>query len=460
MSIPAIISQSIAQFSDRNDFESPELVDRAEINHEERVCLVLMSDTLGRAQVVFPADRIVNLDTLNRVMGRELRVIKQSDLQSLLDRYALRAIPAIPDITGIPTIVDASVRENDSDYAYLDVGEPDQLLKIKRSLFNEMLTKAQQNSFTRRISEIKPHKEAEKDQEEIAQAIEKFTSLRIKQRIEDTLELPPLPQSAQDIIRLRADPDASSDDLSTIVEKDPSLAAQVVSWAASSFYSAPGNVRSVHDAVIRVLGFDLVMNLSMGLSLGKTLNLPENEPEGFTPYWQKALWMALGTTALISKIEPSYRPSFGMAYLSGLLHNFGYLVLAHVFPPHHALICRYREANPHVDPSLIEAYCLDITSEQVGATLMNVWSLPEQVVSAIRHQKNPEFGGEFCQYAKILHLTQYMLGKLGIIPQTINTPPTETFEYFGISEETATNALMPLVETPEEVIGMAKMMKG
>ncbi|KZY95817.1 hypothetical protein A3744_34095, partial [Oleiphilus sp. HI0073] len=367
MSIPAIITQSIAQFSDRSDYETPELVRRAGVKDEERVCLVLMSDALGRAQVVYPADRIVNIDTLNRVMGRELKVIKQSDLQGLLDQYELRAIPAIPDITGIPPIVDSSLTENNSEYAFLDVGEPDQLLKIKRSLLNDMLVKGQQNSFTRLISDIKRHDEAEKDREEIVQAIEKFTSLRIKQRIEDTLELPPLPQSAQDIIRLRADPDASSEELSTIVEKDPSLAAQVVSWASSSFYSAPGNIKSVHDAIIRVLGFDLVMNLSMGLSLGKTLNLPENEPEGFTPYWQKALWMALGTTALISKIEPAYRPSFGMAYLSGLLHNFGYLVLAHVFPPHHSLICRYREANPHVDSSLIEAHCLELTGEQVGA---------------------------------------------------------------------------------------------
>lgn len=458
MSIPAIITKSFEQFSDRSDYESPELVNRAEVSNDARVCLILMSDTLGRAQVVVPADRIINVDTLNRVMGRELRVIKQSDLQSILDQYALRAIPAIPDITGIPTIVDSSLLENSSEYAYLDVGESDQLLKIKRCLLNEMMSKAQKNSFTRLISDIQRHDEAAKDREEIVQAIEKFTTLRIKQRIEDTLELPPLPQSAQDIIRLRADPDADSNELSTIVEKDPSLAAQVVSWAASSFYSAPGNVKSVHDAIIRVLGFDLVMNLSMGLSLGKTLNLPENEPEGFTPYWQKALWMALGTTALISKIEPAYRPSYGMAYLSGLLHNFGYLILAHVFPPHHALICRYMEANPHVDPSLIEAHCLELTSEQVGALLMNVWSLPDQVVSAIRHQKNPDYEGEFCQYAKILHLTQYMLGKLGVIPQTIHTTPTETLDYFGISEETATEALAPLVQSPEEVIGMAGMM--
>ncbi|WP_156509199.1 HDOD domain-containing protein, partial [Oleiphilus sp. HI0132] len=192
--------------------------------------------------------------------------------------------------------------------------------------------------------------------EQINQAIEKFTSLRIKQRLEDTLELPPLPQSAQEIIRLRSNPDAGADELADIIEKDPSLAAQVVSWASSSFYNAPGKIKSVHDAIIRVLGFDMVMNLAMGLALGRTLKVPKDEPKGYAPYWQQAMWLALGTTSILSKIDPTYRPSFGLSYLSGLLHNFGYLVLAHVFPPHFSLMCRYIEANPHLDSGYIEHF--------------------------------------------------------------------------------------------------------
>lgn len=458
MSIPAIITDSLNQLAEHSAYEAPCLVSRSEVSDQDRICSVLMSDTLGRAHVMFPADRIVNTDELNSSMGRSLKVIKQQDQQAILDQYALHALPAIPDLTGIPSIIDASLRENSNEYAYIDAGDPNHFVQIKRTLFNELSGKAQQGSFTKAIAEISEHKEVEKDRDEIAQAIEKFTSLRIKQRIEDTLELPPLPQSAQDIIRLRSDPDASADELSMIVEKDPSLAAQVVSWAASSFYNAPGNISSVHDAIIRVLGFDLVMNLSMGLSLGRTLNLPGEEPEGYLPYWQKSLWMALGTTALISKVEPSYRPSFGMAYLSGLLHNFGYLVLAHVFPPHHELICRHREANSHVDPSVIESHCLNLTSEQVGSMLMHVWSLPDEVVTAIRHQKNPNYDGEFCEYSKALHLTQYLLGKHGVIPQTVNEVPEALFEFFHLDEEQALEAMAPLFQAPEEVNAMAGMM--
>ena len=53
-------------------------------------------------------------------------------------------------------------------------------------------------------------------------------------------------------------------------------AAQVVSWAASPYYAAPGKIKSVHDAIVRVLGFDLVLNLALGLALGRSLSLPKH----------------------------------------------------------------------------------------------------------------------------------------------------------------------------------------
>ena len=92
-----------------------------------------------------------------------------------------------------------------------------------------------------------------------------FTARRIQQRLEATIEIPPLADTAQKIIKLRVDPNATIDDITGVVETDPALAAQVVSWAASPYYASPGKIRSVEDAIVRVLGFDLVINLALGL---------------------------------------------------------------------------------------------------------------------------------------------------------------------------------------------------
>ena len=460
--IPAAVSKIFEQYQNLeeaglNPDSQPTLVPRQGISSGQIVKMVLMSDALGRLQILFPADCMLDVDALNKVLGRSLVALPSDDVNSIKARHSLTELPAIPDITGLPAIIDERLRGLD-DY-YVESGDAGQLIKLDGEFFSLSTRKAKAESFTVPLSEIPFNQAApESDIVEINQAIEKFTTLRIKRRLEDTLEIPPLPQSAQDIIKLRSNPEADSDELATIVERDPSLSAQVVSWASSSFYNAPGKVKSVHDAIIRVLGFDMVMNLSMGLSLGRTLNVPTEQPEGYAPYWHQAMWAALGTTSLISKMEPAYRPGFGLAYLSGLLHNFGYLVLAHVFPPHFSLICRYIEANPHLDSSVIEHFLLGITKEQIGSQLMSVWNMPAEIITALRHQKNPDYSGPNSEFANLLCLTNQVLAKHGILANGQCELSPALLEKFHIHAEEADNAILSLLENQDEVSGMANMM--
>jgi len=460
--IPSAVSKVFEQYQTSNELkmqasDTPVLVDRQGIASNQIVKMILMNDTLGRIQVIFPADCMVDVDALNRTLGRSLEALPNEDVTSLTARYHLKALPAIPDITGLPAIIDKRVLDENT--LYLESDELNKLIKLTKTAFEISTQKAKIVDFVVPISSIKFNlAQPDEDLTQINTAIEKFTTLRIKQRLEDTLELPPLPQSAQDIIKLRSNPDAGSDELADIIEKDPSLAAQVVSWASSSFYNAPGKIKSVHDAIIRVLGFDLVMNLAMGLALGKTLKVPTDEPKDYAPYWQHAMWMALGTTALISKVDPSYRQSFGLSYLSGLLSNFGYLVLAHVFPPHFSLICRYIEANPHLDSSYIEHFLLGITREQIGSQLMSVWNMPDEVVMALRHQKNQDFEGVNSEYSGLLKLTHHLLAEAGIFEANTDSLDESIYKRLKINEEDAKVAIDRLLENKEDIAAVASLM--
>ena len=460
--IPAAVQKVFEQYQNSQEdtvgvLPDPEVVERQGIAPQHIVKMVLMNDTLGRLQVIFPANCMLDVDLLNKTLGRSLVALPSDDLNSLMAQHSLTELPAIADITGLPAIVDTRIAALTD--IYVDAGESDKLIKLSKAFFDQSTAKAKSESFTVPLSNI-PYNQGSPDNDitQINQAIEKFTTLRIKKRLEDTLEIPPLPQSAHDIITLRSNPDASGEELANIIERDPSLSAQVVSWASSSFYNAPGTVRSVHDAIIRVLGFDMVMNLSMGLSLGRTLNLPSDAPEGYSPYWHQAMWTALGTTSLISKIEPAYRPSFGLSYLSGLLHNFGYLVLAHVFPPHFSLICRYIEANPHLDSSVIEHFLLGITKEQIGSQLMAVWNMPEEVITALRHQKDSNYEGDHKEFANLLCLTEQLLTKYGVTPGVHSGVSQNLLAQFHLTEEEACQPFETLLENQSEVSSMANVM--
>ncbi|WP_130931177.1 HDOD domain-containing protein, partial [Pseudomonas sp. Sample_24] len=284
------------------------------------------------------------------------------------------------------------------------------------------------------------------DREEITQAVQAFTARRIQQRLEATIEIPPLAETAQKIIKLRVDPNATIDDITGVVETDPALAAQVVSWAASPYYASPGKIRSVEDAIVRVLGFDLVINLALGLALGKTLSLPKDRPQHSTPYWQQSIYTAAVIEGLTRAMPRAQRPEAGLTYLAGLLHNFGYLLLAHVFPPHFSLICRHLEVNPHLCHSYIEQHLLGISREQIGSWLMRYWDMPEELATALRFQHDPAYDGNYAEYPNLVCLAVRLLRSRGIGSGPDEDIPEALLERLGLSRDKANDVVSKVLE--------------
>jgi HD-like signal output (HDOD) protein len=269
------------------------------------------------------------------------------------------------------------------------------------------------------------------------------------------LEIPPLPETAQRIIKLRVDPYADMRALTTIVETDPALAAQVVSWAASPYYAAPGKIKSVHDAIVRVLGFDLVLNLALGLALGKSLSLPKDAPKGFTSYWHQAVYGATAVESLVGCIRADYRPTIGVAYLTGLLHNFGHLIMAEVFPPHFSTYCRYQEANRGLDYTVIERFLLGITRDQLAGWLMRLWSMPDEVCYGLRFQNEAAYTGPGHVYANLVFVAMRLLRKHGIGNAPLEEIPDELFQRLHLDQEKALQAIQQVVDASEEINNIA-----
>ena len=155
--------------------------------------------------------------------------------------------------------------------------------------------------------------------------------LDIKSRIARLKRLPPMPEMAQKIVQLNSDPNASVKDLVSVVELDPSLTAQVMRYSSSPFFGYRGKVDSVHTAVSRVLGYNMVMNLALGVTAARSFKMPRNVPLGLDAFWHHAIYSAAMVQALSSALPAEIRPPAGLAYLAGLLHNFGHLLLGHLF---------------------------------------------------------------------------------------------------------------------------------
>lgn len=410
---------------------------------------VILQDTKGRVQVIYAADRLLDLKAVNRQLNRELHAAKPEDITKFCVSHNLQSIPALPKLAGLLTLIDRSLVERSELLA--DSGDDHQLLRFSREEFQQIMDDATICDIAVPLEPLEVDDTSSSDTDQILGAVRNFTQLRIKQRLEETLELPPLSDTAQRIIKLRVNPNADISDLAQIVETDPSLAAQVVSWAASPYYSAPGKIKSIHDAIVRVLGFDMVLNLALGLSLGKAMTIPKEGPHGSLPYWQQAVYMAATIEGLVTAIPRDHRPSFGMAYLCGLLHNFGYLIMAEVFPPYFHSYCELADANPHVDHQVIERHLLGITREQLSASLMSLWSMPEEVVVGLRHQSNPHYQGEYATYAKLVFVAQRLLHQHNIGRGPKLAIPPQVFEDLHLDPEKAHTTVANIIESSDDL---------
>lgn len=371
--------------------------------------IVLLNDHEGKALVLVPASMLLNLVSIWKHSGRHLQPVRGRDAIKFFSQTALKAEAGQEKLFQLPVFIDQSL----TDYKRFNVVES----------YTGLAFEAQKEWFKDNLSQcvlgmtpqmIDKSQSGGADEQVITRAVERFTTLRIQQRLEDTLGLPPFPPSMKRLVELRSDPSAGIDDLIPVVRGDASLAAQVMSWAASPYYAAPGEIHSVEDAVIRVLGFDLVVNLALGVAMGKTLNVPDDTPRDGVPYWQQAVYTAAAAELVCKKMPAEIRPKPGLVYLAGLLQNFGYLILAYLFPPHFSLLSRYIEANPHMALEFIEKHVVNVTREQIGSWLLENWGLPEVVIDAVRYHNDLSYDGQASDEAKLIYCVNRALRSHGL----------------------------------------------
>ena len=413
-----------------------EVTDHPGLDPARKVQAVLLDDSVGALMVLYTQSHLLDLNRLADLIGRRMTAVAPDRLQLLLDKHGLSLLPGLPALTNSPCLYEEQLLLQPS--LLISAGEPGILLEIPREDFKRLLSNASAGRFGVPLSTIELNRDHTGDDgEAITQAVQAFTARRIQQRLEATIELPPLSESVRKIMRLRSDPEVTIDEVTSVVETDPALAAQVLSWASSSYYASQSKIRSVEDAIVRVLGVDLVINLALSLSLGKTLSLPKDHPQSSTPYWQQSIYTAAVIEGLTRAMPREHRPEVGLTYLAGLLHNFGYLLLAYVFPPHFSLICRHLEVNPHVSHSVIEQHLLGISREQMGAWLMGFWEMPDELAIAVRFQHDPDYVGTDAQFPNLVCVALGLLRSRGIGQGACTPLPDALFERLGVPRDKA-----------------------
>lgn len=214
-------------------------------------------------------------------------------------------------------------------------------------------------------------------------------------------KMPNLPATASQLLQLVQNDNFHMDELAIVVERDPVLAAKLISLSNSAFYGMFNN-KSIKDAVVNVFGVDRLRNLAMTLLASS--NFQVDRCEGFS---LKTFWIsALGTAQLAADISRAAGEGTEIqseVYLVGLLHNIGQLLLVHCFPE------KMGGALLDIKPSAgmqeicaIQKLRIGVDANEAGALLASKWQLPRSISVVIRQISTGKYDGDFANRAMLI----------------------------------------------------------
>lgn len=281
---------------------------------------------------------------------------------------------------------------------------------------------------------------------------------RLRAHIASIEQIPPLPAIALEILEIYRDPYGDAARLGAIIEKDPGLSAQVLRWANSALYGNPGRVVGIKEAIARVLGYEMVLNLALGLSTIKPLRVPQDGPLGLASFWANALFTATLCQQLAGHCHAADTPSRGTAYLAGLLHNLGLMLLGHFFPAEHRHLDGLLTANPQLSLSQLGEYVLGVQPSVLGLWLMQSWRLPEELTIAIAQQHNPDYRGPHAVYANLVFVSERLLKRRHLSLVHSDKIPSSLFHDLGLNVQQVSSVLFQLFQQQDGVLRLSNLL--
>jgi HD-like signal output (HDOD) protein/signal transduction histidine kinase len=197
-------------------------------------------------------------------------------------------------------------------------------------------------------------------------------------------ELPSLPHVLVEMLDACQSSSANFQNISDIISYDAAVTARVVSLGNSSFYSGDSKVNSLERALL-VLGTETITTIVITSAVQQFFSGSNSTQTQYLKlFWKRSLTSALLAKSLATLT--SY-PQTQQAYLTGLLHNIGELVLETNHPEDYREVAK---TSPNeTDKQELENKRFLTNHSDVGAWLIDEWNLGEFASDAVRFHHAP-----------------------------------------------------------------------
>ncbi len=250
----------------------------------------------------------------------------------------------------------------------------------------------------------------------LAMLIERSSTLRAVVNDPDVLaaiggleSIPRPPVTVQALEKVLADPDAGVIAVAAVINRDAALTARLLRVVNSSFFGVGRQVTRV-DAAVNFMGVSLVR--AIALADGATRSFTVSPDVLDLDEWNNhAVRVATSAREIALAICPQDRSLADEAFLAGLLHDVGQVVLAGVAPVDWKALeeTAAKDALPLND---VERRAGRVSHAVVGAYLLSLWGLPSSVVEAVAFHHSPErLAGTMFDAAVAVHVADALAAR-------------------------------------------------
>ena len=246
---------------------------------------------------------------------------------------------------------------------------------------------------------------------------ERLFSRLYQDYLDDTLQVPSMPDIA---VRVRAAIDDQShdiDDIAKIVQADPALAARLVQVANSPLYRGQSTILGCRQAITR-LGLQQTRNLVFSFALKQLFR--GDSPvlrQRMIQLWQHTASVA-ALAAILAKLTPGFEADRGL--LAGLVHDIGVLPILSYAERYPQLV-----ANPAVFDNVVSRL-----RGQIGALVLRKWQFDEELVKvALEAEDWQRAGMPKADYADLVIIAQ-LHSYIGT-PRMAHLPALDQVPAFG-----------------------------
>jgi HD-like signal output (HDOD) protein len=195
-------------------------------------------------------------------------------------------------------------------------------------------------------------------------------------------KLPSLPKVVQEVMQMLESEGLTINELAQSVERDAAISAQVLKLANSSYYGVTRAIKTIDDA-IAILGLSNLRTLV--IASGVTGSFANIVGLDLRKFWRHSL-----VTAYVSReLAKAFVKDAEVAYIVGLLHNIGGLLMHMAFP----------QVSVEVD-ALCHGWAAEMRQEvelakfgldhcQLAEEVANRWSFPSEISRSLRYYATP-----------------------------------------------------------------------